>query len=210
MKFLISKILYWMNEWWQKWYSYFLNERERLLKLLTHFKKIKTKKKFLYFHSLLFDRIKKIFFLFIAYNNYLIHYNNNSSSSPIIGSLNHLNFRNNSVKEIPEKTWPVMNALLSLDLAHNEIENNLPTLLPVYISYTSYISYIQYIIYITYVLNVNIWFVYTSWGPIFEIMKSLRSFWITSCFKFSLLFLSGDAEKIMILEKRYFSMALRM
>ena len=40
-------------------------------------------------------------------------------------SLNHLNFRNNSLKEIPEKTWPVMNALLSLNLAHNQIENSL-------------------------------------------------------------------------------------
>ena len=40
-------------------------------------------------------------------------------------SLNHLNFRNNSLKEIPEKTWPVMNALLSLDLGHNQIGNNL-------------------------------------------------------------------------------------
>lgn len=40
-------------------------------------------------------------------------------------SLNHLNFRNNSLTEIPEKTWPVMNALLSLNLGHNQIENNL-------------------------------------------------------------------------------------
>lgn len=40
-------------------------------------------------------------------------------------SLNHLNLRNNSVKEVPEKTWPVMNALLSLDLGYNQIENNL-------------------------------------------------------------------------------------
>ncbi|CRL00177.1 CLUMA_CG013451, isoform A [Clunio marinus] len=40
-------------------------------------------------------------------------------------SLNFLNFRNNSLREIPEKTWPVMNALLSLDLGHNQIGNNL-------------------------------------------------------------------------------------
>lgn len=40
-------------------------------------------------------------------------------------SLNHLNFRNNSLTEIPEKTWPVMNALLSLNLGHNKIGNSL-------------------------------------------------------------------------------------
>jgi Leucine-rich repeat (LRR) protein len=40
-------------------------------------------------------------------------------------SLNLLNFRNNSLKEIPEKNWPVMNALISLDLSHNQLENNL-------------------------------------------------------------------------------------
>jgi Leucine-rich repeat (LRR) protein len=40
-------------------------------------------------------------------------------------SLNYLNFRNNSLKDVPEKTWPVMNALLSLDLGYNQIENNL-------------------------------------------------------------------------------------
>lgn len=40
-------------------------------------------------------------------------------------SLNILNFRNNSLREIPEKNWPVMNALLTLDLGHNSIGNNL-------------------------------------------------------------------------------------
>ena len=40
-------------------------------------------------------------------------------------SLNYLVFKNNSLREVPEKTWPVMNALLSLDLSYNQIENNL-------------------------------------------------------------------------------------
>jgi Leucine-rich repeat (LRR) protein len=40
-------------------------------------------------------------------------------------SLNHLNLKNNSVREIPEKTWPVMNSLLSLDLSYNRLEENL-------------------------------------------------------------------------------------
>lgn len=40
-------------------------------------------------------------------------------------SLNHLILRNNSLTDIPEKTWPVMNSLLSLDLGLNKIANNL-------------------------------------------------------------------------------------
>lgn len=40
-------------------------------------------------------------------------------------SLNELHMRNNSVTEIPLKTWPVMNALLLLDLADNRLGDSL-------------------------------------------------------------------------------------
>ncbi|XP_058452289.1 chaoptin [Malaya genurostris] len=40
-------------------------------------------------------------------------------------SLNHLNLANNEISEIPDKTWPVMNSLLTLDLSHNKLQNNL-------------------------------------------------------------------------------------
>ncbi|XP_039433042.1 chaoptin-like [Culex pipiens pallens] len=40
-------------------------------------------------------------------------------------SLNHLNLAHNEISEIPEKTWPTMNSLLTLDLSFNKIRNNL-------------------------------------------------------------------------------------
>lgn len=40
-------------------------------------------------------------------------------------SLNYLNFRNNRVSEIDIRTWPVMNALLELDLTENQIGDSL-------------------------------------------------------------------------------------
>lgn len=40
-------------------------------------------------------------------------------------SLNHLTMRNNRISEIPEKTWPSMNALLSLDVAENQLHDTL-------------------------------------------------------------------------------------
>lgn len=40
-------------------------------------------------------------------------------------SLNHLNLAHNEINEIPDKTWPTMNSLLTLDLSFNKIRNNL-------------------------------------------------------------------------------------
>lgn len=40
-------------------------------------------------------------------------------------SLNHLTMRNNQISEIPEKTWPSMNALLSLDVSENQLMDTL-------------------------------------------------------------------------------------
>ncbi len=40
-------------------------------------------------------------------------------------SLNHLTMRNNRITEIPEKTWPSMNALLSLDVSENQLNDTL-------------------------------------------------------------------------------------
>lgn len=40
-------------------------------------------------------------------------------------SLNHLNLAHNEISEIPDKTWPTMNALLTLDLSYNKLQNNL-------------------------------------------------------------------------------------
>lgn len=40
-------------------------------------------------------------------------------------SLNYLILTNNSISEIPEMTWPVMNAMLSIDLSHNRLSDNL-------------------------------------------------------------------------------------
>jgi Leucine-rich repeat (LRR) protein len=40
-------------------------------------------------------------------------------------SLSRLNLRKNWLMEIPENTWPVMNALLTLDLGKNRMSNNL-------------------------------------------------------------------------------------
>lgn len=40
-------------------------------------------------------------------------------------SLNVLMLRNNSINEIPARTWPSMNALLELDLSENKLGNNL-------------------------------------------------------------------------------------
>lgn len=40
-------------------------------------------------------------------------------------SLNHLTMRNNRISEIPERTWPSMNALLSLDISGNQINDTL-------------------------------------------------------------------------------------
>ncbi|XP_062548023.1 chaoptin [Armigeres subalbatus] len=40
-------------------------------------------------------------------------------------SLNHLNLAYNEISEIPDKTWPTMNSLLSIDLSYNKLQNNL-------------------------------------------------------------------------------------
>lgn len=40
-------------------------------------------------------------------------------------SLNYLNYRNNSLQEIVIRTWPVMNALLELDLTSNQLGDSL-------------------------------------------------------------------------------------
>nr|XP_029727427.1 LOW QUALITY PROTEIN: toll-like receptor 6 [Aedes albopictus] len=40
-------------------------------------------------------------------------------------SLNQLNLAHNEISEIPDKTWPTMNSLLSLDLSYNKLQNNL-------------------------------------------------------------------------------------
>lgn len=40
-------------------------------------------------------------------------------------SLNHLTMRNNRISEIAEKTWPTMNALLSLDVSDNQLHDTL-------------------------------------------------------------------------------------
>lgn len=40
-------------------------------------------------------------------------------------SLNHLNLAYNEISEIPDKTWPTMNSLLSMDLSYNKLRDNL-------------------------------------------------------------------------------------